>query len=187
MEIHTPSFDFGNIKDRVDQPQQVFGADQHFVQVLHLFLRQHRWTIGRGGFAPYNAGKADDGVERGAQLMAHIGEKGAFGLVGRFGGLFGLVQLCLGLFDLGNIQHTGKERLLPIKNHGLKRKRDPNRRAIDPFEPNFALAYKASALQISHNGGAFARVKIEIGRALPQQVVGTPATQCRDLVIGVED
>jgi hypothetical protein len=45
---------------------------------------------------PHQLGKAQNGVERGAQLVAHIGQKNAFGPAGRFGGLFGPAQLQFG-------------------------------------------------------------------------------------------
>src|SRR5258708_1896522 len=32
---------------------------------------------------------ADDGVERGTQLMAHVGQEGALGLIGGLGGVLG--------------------------------------------------------------------------------------------------
>jgi hypothetical protein len=41
------------------------------------------------GVALEQVGHADDGVHRGADLVAHVGQEGALGLVGRLGGLLG--------------------------------------------------------------------------------------------------
>ena len=46
-----------------------------------------------------NLAVADDGVERRAELVVHLGEKDGLGLVGAIGLIFGLLQLCRGLED----------------------------------------------------------------------------------------
>ena len=81
QHIHAAGFDLGDVQHGVDQVEQVLGADQDLVQVLGLLLGQHAF-----GFAADDAGEADDGVERRAQLVAHVGQEGALGLVGLFGG-----------------------------------------------------------------------------------------------------
>ena len=52
---------------------------------------------------PQQLGEAQDGVHRGADLVAHIGQEIALGLVGRLGLLLGAQQLDLLLFELGDI------------------------------------------------------------------------------------
>ena len=60
--------------------EQVLGADQHFVEIFGLLFGQHAF-----GFAAHNAGEADDGIERRAQFVAHVGQEGALGGVGVLG------------------------------------------------------------------------------------------------------
>ena len=57
------------------------------VQILELSVTQLRFE---GQF-----GHADNAVQRCANFMAHVGQKFAFGAVGRFGGFFGLIQFQL--------------------------------------------------------------------------------------------
>ena len=66
--IHATGFDLGDIQHGVDQSQQVFGTVQNFIQIFELFFGQYPI-----GFAAHDAGEADYGIERGAQLMAHVG------------------------------------------------------------------------------------------------------------------
>ena len=56
------------------------------------------------------AAHADDGVHRGADLVAHHRQEGALGLGGGFGGPLGLAQFLLGPHTLGDvaIQADGK-------------------------------------------------------------------------------
>ena len=45
------------------------------------------------GFLLQHFAVADDGVERGAQLVAHVGQEGALGPVGDLGGFLGFQEL----------------------------------------------------------------------------------------------
>jgi hypothetical protein len=56
--------------------------------------------LGCQAFAAQQPGHADDAVHRRADLVAHVGEEGALGLVGRFGG-----QLRFGQRDFGASPH----------------------------------------------------------------------------------
>ncbi len=80
LHVHAPGFDFRDIQDRVDQRQQVVGADQDLVQILDLFLRQRLAAL-----TPDDTRKADDGVERRAYLVAHTGQKRTLGMAGSLG------------------------------------------------------------------------------------------------------
>jgi hypothetical protein len=44
-------------------------------------------------------GEADDGVERRADLVRHVGQKRALGLVGGFGGFLGGQEISRALFN----------------------------------------------------------------------------------------
>ena len=83
--------DLGEVEDVVEQVEQLFGGhvdlDQlgQQVRVVDLFEQQ--------------VGEAEDGVHRRAQLVAHVGQEGAFGAVGRFGGFLGEGELEGAAFD----------------------------------------------------------------------------------------
>ena len=47
--------------------------------------------------------QADDGVHRGADFVAHIGEEFTLGMVGRFRRLLGMMKFFLHLLALGDI------------------------------------------------------------------------------------
>ena len=66
--------------------------------------------------------------------MAHVGEKGALGLVGRFGSLFRFLQLLLEPFSFGNINKSGKDGRRALIAHRLQREGGPNRGAIGVTE-----------------------------------------------------
>jgi hypothetical protein len=82
--------DFRDVENAVDERQQVFGGLLDVGRVLHgLFGAGHSL----GG---EHVGKADDGVERRAQLVAHVGDEFGFGLGGEFGvDLGGIESQCL--------------------------------------------------------------------------------------------
>jgi hypothetical protein len=68
MQIHPPGLDLGEVKNVVDQHEQMPGCTQHAVERLKILL------CGLGILAQHLA-HPDDGVERGAQLVTHIGEE----------------------------------------------------------------------------------------------------------------
>ena len=68
------------------------------------------------GVAAQQVRQADDGVHRRADLVAHVGQEGALGAVGGLGAVarqhqlgIGLLQLLLGLLDLGDVGHQHQE------------------------------------------------------------------------------
>ena len=81
-----PGLDLGEVKDVVDQLQQMAAAVEDVVGVLELpgiQVAEHP--------VAEDFGEAEDGVERGAQLVAHVGQEQALGAVGRLGGFLGLI------------------------------------------------------------------------------------------------
>ena len=77
-------FDFGEVQDVVDDGQQRFGRALDQQQVAALFVVQR--TV------EHQIGHADDAVHRGADFVAHVGQKLAFGSAGGFGSVFGFAQ-----------------------------------------------------------------------------------------------
>ena len=98
QDIHAAGFNLGNVKNRIDEIKQMVGTRQHLVKVIRLLVRQHAFRL-----APDDAGKADNGIERRAQLMTHIGEEGTLGLVGRLGGGTGFFKFLFVMPALGDI------------------------------------------------------------------------------------
>jgi hypothetical protein len=87
--VQLARLDAGEVEDVVDQPQQGAGGEVDLVQVP----AQH-W---RGSGVQRQAGEADYGVQRGADLVAHIGQEVALGTVGPVGHLLGVQQFGLRL------------------------------------------------------------------------------------------
>ena len=68
IELHPPGLDLGEVEDVVDQREQVAAGAEHAVERLEVLLE-------RLGVLPQHLGDADDGVERRAQLVAHVGQE----------------------------------------------------------------------------------------------------------------
>jgi hypothetical protein len=68
IELHPPGLDLGEVEDVVDQREQVAARAEHAVEGLDVLPQGLR-------IFPQHLGDADDGVERGAQLVAHAGEE----------------------------------------------------------------------------------------------------------------
>ena len=68
IKLHPPGLDLGEVEDVVDQGEQVAARAEHAVERLEVLLE-------RLGILPQHLGDADDGIERGAQLVAHVGEE----------------------------------------------------------------------------------------------------------------
>jgi len=85
FEDEFTGFDFGEIEDVVDDGEEGLAAEEEGVDEVLLLV------VERG--AEEEVSHADDAVERGADLVAHVGEEGAFGAVGGFGCLLGGEQL----------------------------------------------------------------------------------------------
>ena len=117
-DIDAARFDLGEIEDFVDQAQQVLGGREDAIEVLH------------GGRVVFVLGVlfqhfriADDGVERCAQFVAHVGQELRFGEIGAFGGVTGVRQVVDAGFDergaLGQeAQHRRQCRRLDIGVEG---------------------------------------------------------------------
>ena len=70
VKLHSPGFDLGQVENVVDQREQMARGAQHPVERLDLIL-----AFEVAGVLQQHLGDADDGIERSAQLMAHVGEE----------------------------------------------------------------------------------------------------------------
>ena len=68
MKLHAPRLDLGEVENVVDQREQVPARAEHAIERLDVLLQRLR-------VLPQHLGDADDGVERRAQLVAHVGEE----------------------------------------------------------------------------------------------------------------
>jgi hypothetical protein len=98
-EFELAGLDLRHVEDIVDDRQQMQPARMDIVDVAQIFSIAHRPEE----FAANNVGKADDRVERRAQLVAHFGEEIALRAVGELGGLAGLGHLLLRRPALGDV------------------------------------------------------------------------------------
>ncbi len=83
VEAEPTGFDFRHFQHVVNQAEQMIATGINGAQILLLIG-------GDVGVAPHQLSKPNDHIERGAQLVAHMGEKAALGLVSRFCDFFGL-------------------------------------------------------------------------------------------------
>ena len=116
VELHPAGLDLRHVEDVVDDFEQIVAAGQDVVTVFLVFFRAERAEHA----AAHDLGESDDGIERRAQFVAHIGEEFGFGLVGFLGAVlflgifFGEVGEFDGLpFELGlrafQIDHGGAQ------------------------------------------------------------------------------
>ena len=86
LELDPPGLDLGQVEHVVDDRQQVLARIVDHVQAVHL---QRRCTV-----APQQVVQTDDGVHRGADFMAHVGQEAALGAVRGLGLQLRLGELC---------------------------------------------------------------------------------------------
>ncbi len=84
IEDELPGFDFREVENVVDYREQGFAGVSDRRQELSL--------LGRNRAFEDQFGHPDDGVQRGPDLVAHVGQEGALGAVGRFRRVFGRPQ-----------------------------------------------------------------------------------------------
>ena len=124
VHVGLARFDLGEVENVVDQYEQVVAGGIDRLRVFHLLGAQVAGLV-----VAQQLGQDERGVERGAQFVAHVGQKLAFVLAGQlkfscFGrqNLLGheqlfallfqlaglLLQLCVGLLQFGLLQlHLG--------------------------------------------------------------------------------
>src|SRR5205823_14271081 len=95
LEFELTRFDLGKIENVVDKLQQVLGAGQDIAEIF-LVLRRDRADPA----VMHQLGKADDAVERGAQLVGHVSKKLALQPVGFLDAAVLLFQLFAPSADL---------------------------------------------------------------------------------------
>ena len=108
IEADAASLDLRHVEDVVDDVEQILPAAADVAAILAVFLGAERAEHAR----LHDLGETDDGVERRAQLVAHIGEEFRLGLVGFLGA--GLLDgVVLGEFGQSLLRRTRGRRPLP--------------------------------------------------------------------------
>jgi hypothetical protein len=95
VDLELAGLDLRQVEDLVDQVQQMRSGPGNAPQRLDEVV-----LAGIGGVLDQHFGNADDGVQRRAQLMAHVGEELALGQIGFFG-------LLLTAFEFGDVGIDG--------------------------------------------------------------------------------
>src|SRR6185437_7954786 len=98
LQLETARFDLIEIEDLVDQDHHMLGGIFEDLEMRKLF--------GQVLLLHQQVGGADDAIERGPQLVAHIAEEAGLGLGGGLRFLFCLHQLELRHLDLGNVENA---------------------------------------------------------------------------------
>ncbi len=118
-EFQASGFDAAQVEDVVDEPEEMLSARVDVGGVVAVERRPDRADeLGRDDF-----GKAEDGVERRSQLVAHVGKKCRFGLTRTFRAQTRGVRFRLGvrhLLEEVKIALLGLEhrRQQPVQLHG---------------------------------------------------------------------
>ena len=98
MQLEAPRFDLRQVEDLVDQLQEmVAGAANPAQRLDEVLLTQIL------GVLLQHLGDADHGVERRAQLMAHVGQELALGAGRLLGLLHGAAQLEFRMLEVGDV------------------------------------------------------------------------------------
>src|SRR5215831_2668268 len=125
VDLHAAGFDLGEVEKLVDQVEQVFRADENLLEILLLKISNLP-----AGSPQNDTGKADDRIQRRAQLMTDIGEKLRFVTVGGLE-LFVLVLDFLEQTNIFNSDHrlVGES----LKEGDLFVRERTNLRSPDPY------------------------------------------------------
>jgi len=95
LQLHLAGLDLGEVQDVIDDGQQGIPTAADRLGEVALLASEGR--------VEQQAAHADDGIHRGANLVAHGGQERALSLCGSLGGFFGLAQFFLCPHALGDI------------------------------------------------------------------------------------
>jgi hypothetical protein len=94
VQLHAAGLDFGDVEHVVNKAAKVLGGLLDFAEIGHLPAAVEF------GILEQQLAVSDDGVQRGAQLVAHAGQEGAFGGARLFGRFLGTQELARSGLDL---------------------------------------------------------------------------------------
>ena len=100
-QVNASGLDPGQGQDIAVHIEQVFAAAVDDFQLLLLLAAQAL-------IVSHQPGEAQNGVERRPQFVAHVGQEGALGSVGRFGGFLGLLQFTFRLLAISDVANDAQ-------------------------------------------------------------------------------
>ncbi len=132
LEVELARGDLGVVEQVVDEAEQGVGGVTRQGQVFALLVVET-------GFEG-EVGHADDGIHRGADFMAHVGQKIAFGLIGGLGQQLGCMQGLLGPLAFADVTQVGREARSAIQVDGHNRQLGGEGVAVLAHRHDFDLA-----------------------------------------------
>ena len=133
-DLEAAGLDLVQIQQIVDQLEQVARRGADAIQIGDQKGVLLRVGLARDDLLTDQLGVAEHGVERGAQLVGHVGQKPRLGLVGlqrliarALHDAVELAQLALVLFLLGDVAHRGHELARALEAPPRSRRACPNR------------------------------------------------------------
>src|SRR5262245_15042384 len=106
-DLHLACLDLGKVEQAIDEVEQALGVIEEILQILPLQLRDLAFSV-----PPNEALVTDDRVERGAELMGHIGKKVGLVAIGSIKLLIELAQLIVHAVDVSR----QRAEFVPIQN-----------------------------------------------------------------------
>ena len=167
-QLEFAGFELGEVENVVDQVEQVAAAGVDVLGVVGVFLQAHRTEH----LVLDHFREADDGVQRRAQFMAHIGQELGLGAVGEFGCFLAFDQLGFDALAVRDVAHPGQRGGLAVPVHQRGAGIDPHRRAVAADQAEFVvgdrlLAGKAAAHMLYHQMPVVGMDRAEIVRVAP--------------------
>ena len=153
LEVELARLDLGEVENVVDDRQQRFGRVAGRLEVLPLLARQ----LG----VEHQIGHAEDGVHRRADFVAHVGEEGALGVAGGFGGLHRLPQGDFHLLALGDVDADAEDGRLAVVLDDGGREVGPH--LVPLFRDDFNFIARADVFSPLPCRGALDHERAEIG------------------------
>ena len=186
-QLEFSGLDLRHVEDAVDQFEQVIAGFVHQVRIFDI-----TWaTQGAEHLLHHHFREADDGVERRAQLVAHIGKEAALGPIGLFGKIAGFDQLALIGLALGDVaRHRHDVGTVAVRmRHRAAANLGPDMASARLFEPHHGGGRTAEIARI-HEGGLH-RLQIvgmaERGRHQPHQTFRRHPEQRQRRRTGISD
>ena len=176
-QVELAGLDLGQIEQIVEQRNQMAAGGVNVLEVLLVAVV----ADGAEALVHHHFGKADDGVERRADLVADLGEEFGFGGRGALGLLARIDQFFLGALPGGDVaQHRAEFIAVLDPPHGdVERHQPALAHAADRFAPGIEQAVAAAARQpveiVERDAPAFRREQFaeaqfgEIGGVVAEQ------------------
>ena len=157
--VAASGFDLRHFQHVVDEGEQVLAAAHDHFEILAVACRQ-------SGALAQNPAEAQNGVHGRADLVAHVGEEGGFGMAGRLSFLLGLAELPVGFGKGGGALDHQRLQMVAVAGDllfGAAAFGDVEEHGAAHHEPPRLVAHSGGAEGNRHRGPVFAQhVELEI-------------------------